>query len=77
MKALLKMDPQDRLSDEKAIQHPYFDGLREKDQVSSPQYSRSVRSSQSNYERRSIGKQSNNIVKQNQMLNVKQQKKIA
>ena len=27
MKALLKVDPKDRLKDDKALEHPYFEGL--------------------------------------------------
>jgi hypothetical protein len=31
MKALLKLDPQERLNAKEALNHPYFDGLREDD----------------------------------------------
>ena len=31
MKALLKLDPNERLSAKEALNHPYFDGLRELD----------------------------------------------
>lgn len=29
VKALLKMDPKERLASEQALMHPYFDGLRD------------------------------------------------
>ena len=31
MKALLKLDPNERLTSKEALNHPYFDGIREKD----------------------------------------------
>ena len=31
MKALLKLDPQERLSAKESLNHPYFDGIREQD----------------------------------------------
>ena len=29
MKALLKLDPEERLNSKEALNHPYFDGIRE------------------------------------------------
>jgi hypothetical protein len=31
MKALLKLDPDERLCAKEALNHPYFDGIREND----------------------------------------------
>jgi hypothetical protein len=31
MKALLKLDPNERLTGKEALNHPYFEGLREQD----------------------------------------------
>ena len=33
MKALLKLDPKERLNSKEALNHPYFDGLREDDNL--------------------------------------------
>jgi len=32
MKGLLKMDPKDRMSSNDAINHPYFEGLKEEEE---------------------------------------------
>ena len=32
MKALLKYDPEERMDAKQALNHPYFDGIREQDQ---------------------------------------------
>ena len=34
MKALLKLDPNERLTSNEALNHPYFDGLRDNDHES-------------------------------------------
>ena len=42
MKALLKLDPNERLTSKEALNHPYFDGLREDDRKMSVKESKEL-----------------------------------